>query len=960
MDHASGYIHIELQSHLNVPETIDAKRFFEELCFSYGVVPQSYITDEGSSFTSEEYKDHLSQLEQIALRSAPGGHHSNGIAERSIGSVMSISRAMLHHSAIHWPDVADAELWPLSVLHAAYLLNRIPKQDTGRSPLELFSRKTWPSCKYQDFHVWGSPVYVLDASLANGRSIPRWQPRSDRSMYLGNSTNHQHGIPLVLNLETGKITSQFHVIFDDWFQTVDSTGSPSVDFDSPDWYQTYGLTEWQYIPDDADEPGPDPLPVSSLEGVDRQERLRAIRHEALADTPGSLPTLRRELDPEPRPLPSSPIEAPPRIALRREKAPSAPDKSSMNGSQPDSKAPIKPDRPFSSVNPTTTTSGNTPTPPLRRSTRTITKPDILDPSPQPVQPKAHEAILTPSTVASSNILDGNILIDGEPELICYNDSDCYQPQCYKARKPNSDPDTLTWDEAMADPNKEDWLEAAQREIDELAAKGTWYEDDKSNATTKIVPCKWVFRRKRTSDGTIKKFKARICLRGDLQEDNGESNYSPVSAWPAVRIFLTISVILNWITTSIDFTNAFVQSRLDEPVWMHIPRGYKSEKGSNRCLRLVKSLYGHKRAPLLWFNHSSEAFKKLGLKQSEYEECLWYGKDIMLVQYVDDCGISAPTQEHIDRFVQGLKDLDLELTQEGSFEEFLGIKFKYSPDGTVECTQRGLIQKTLEAAGMVDCNSNSTPTAMNALGSDKDGLPMKETWNYRAICGMLLYLSTNTRPDISFAVSQVCRFSHDPKQSHATAVKMILRYLKKTADKGLIINVNTFELELYVDADFCGLFGQEDPNDPVSSRSRTGYIVRLAGWPVIWKSKLQDSTTLSTTEAEYVALSDALKVFLPLKWLVKEMIGETGCPKLQDINFTTTVMEDNQSAFHLATNQQVTSRTRYLLSRYHWFWSHVNKEFKLVKCPTDEMLADYLTKPMPRITFEENRQKVQGW
>ena len=154
---------------------------------------------------------------------------------------------------------------------------------------------------------------------------------------------------------------------------------------------------------------------------------------------------------------------------------------------------------------------------------------------------------------------------------------------------------------------------------------------KSNATTKIVPCKWVFRIKRTSDGSIRKFKGRICLRGDLQEDTGESNFSPVAAWPTVRSFLLISIIKGWITTSIDFTNAFMQSNLpdDQPVWMQIPRGYKSSKGPEYYFKLIKSLYGHHSVPKLWFNYSSDAFKCLGLQQSKYDECLWYRDKIMM-------------------------------------------------------------------------------------------------------------------------------------------------------------------------------------------------------------------------------------------------------------------------------------------------------------------------------------------
>ena len=169
--------------------------------------------------------------------------------------------------------------------------------------------------------------------------------------------------------------------------------------------------------------------------------------------------------------------------------------------------------------------------------------------------------------------------------------------------------------------------------------------------------------------------------------------------------------------------------------MHIPWGYSSAKGPDYCVKLIKSLYGHKDVPCYWFNYSTNALKKLGLVQSKHDECLWYGKNIMIVQYVDDCGISAPNQKIIDEFVSWLRKLGLELTQEGTFEEFLGIKFNFNKDGSIECTQKGLIEKTLQAAKMENCNPNSTPALQTALRSDKDGEPMTETWNYRGICGM---------------------------------------------------------------------------------------------------------------------------------------------------------------------------------------------------------------------------------
>ena len=532
-----------------------------------------------------------------------------------------------------------------------------------------------------------------------------------------------------------------------------------------------------------------------------------------------------------------------------------------------------------------------------------------------------------------------------------------------AAKAKTDPDVFTYEQAMSSIHREGFIEAADKEIRSLEAQGTWTEVPRSEATTRIVPSQWVFNIKRNPDGEVKKLKGRTVLRGDLQEYSGET-FSPVAAWSSVRVFLIVSAAMNWTTCTIDFSNAFVQSPLpaDEPVWMYPPRGFQCANGPDYCLKLNKSLYGHKVAPLLWYKYISQYFTKLGLRQSKYDQCVWYGKNFLLVQYVDDMGISAPDQKTIDEFVSELRKEGLVLTQEESFSEFLGIKFERTSDGSLHMTQKGLIEKTLKTADMSDCNPNATPTTMIGLGADKEGKAMNEQWNYRTIVGMLLYLSTNTRPDIAYAVSQVARFSADPKQSHASAIKTILRYLKKTQDKGTLAKpIKDLRLDLYVDADFAGLFGREDSSDPNSVRSRTGYVILLSGWPLLWKSQLQTHMSQSTLEAEYSALSFALKVLIPLKWLIEEFIASVDSQNLEDTKVHATVFEDNQGAYFLATNQRITSRTKYFLVKWHWFWDKYNEgHFTIVKCPTDEMLADFLTKGLARDKFETNRRGVIGW
>ena len=165
------------------------------------------------------------------------------------------------------------------------------------------------------------------------------------------------------------------------------------------------------------------------------------------------------------------------------------------------------------------------------------------------------------------------------------------------------------------------------------------------------------------------------------------------------------------------------------------------------------------------------------------------------------------------------------------------------------SQPGLVKKILKATNMEDCNPNFVPALPQALGADKDGPPMKEKWSYKSVVGMLLYLSTNSRIDIAYAVSQVARFSANPKQSHATAVKTIVRYLAGTVDKGTIFKpTQDYKLDCYVDADFLGLHGSENQDDPVSVKSRTGYVIFFGGCPLLWKSQLQTETALSTFHA----------------------------------------------------------------------------------------------------------------
>ena len=1065
VDNATSYVHVEHQQALTSHETLKAKENFEFMCRDYGVTPQKYLADNEASFTSREFEAHLQKFEQTIRFAGVGAHHHNGIAEKAIQDIMSIARTMLLHAAIHWPDMADAQLWPMAVDHAVRLHNHMPDPSTGLTPHDLFTRSRWPHSKYHDFHVWGSPAYVLDKRIADGHKLPKWEPKSQRHVNMGFSPKHASTVPLVLNPSTGSLTGQYHVVFDDWFQTVTSSVDSLPDFNSPEWFQLFGDSSLQFPSDylgydywERDtgpilSPSDSPPPVSHSMDSHDVEASPYVRPEPPARHEGY-----RRPEPSVKPAPvasvnPSAIPSP----FEREKhrgASQKRDESPVSRPIPPAKAP---DIAISDANPNY---ANKP-----KLNNSLSRPGLVKQladyntkgqKESPVEGKrqrkqretftfnAVEHLFDEAYEHETTVPDDFEFLFHKTDLPTWNesrqrfedngtspfehtdsltpDSPCYVPfksttslqdhvlkasnykgpsttgyynvpSAYLGYKPNTapklylhqidipletlfgkasvhDPDTLTWDEAMSESpeNVKQWMGAANKEIAALEGKHAWDEEALANATTKVIPGTWVFRRKRDPEGNITKWKARWVIRGDLQ-DVDFSVYAPVVNWSTVRIFMVLSLLLGWTMKALDFANAFIQATLEDTVYVHLPRGFRSmmetQSGKPACLRLRKSVYGLKIAPKLWYLHMAKGLKELGFKPSSYDKCLLFREGALLVTFVDDCGLAVKDPKMINWFVDELRKRGFELDVEGDFTAFLGVAMERLPDGTIHMHQRGLIKKIIAAAQMEDSNPNWTPASQAGLGSDKDGeLYDNRPWKYSSIVGMLLYLSTNTRMDIAFAVSQVARYNKEPRRSHASAVKTIIRYLKRTSDKGTIIKfTGKLDLVCYVDADHAGLFGREDPRNPDSARSRSGYIIMLGGVPLTWKSQLMTAICLSTLESEYQSLSLAMKQVIALKLLLEEL---TVFFKLDGLHarISARVFEDNAGALAVATNQRLTSRTKYFHVKWHHFWSHIGRVedgmIAIEKIESREQAADYLTKGLARELFEHNRQLVQGW
>jgi len=228
--------------------------------------------------------------------------------------------------------------------------------------------------------------------------------------------------------------------------------------------------------------------------------------------------------------------------------------------------------------------------------------------------------------------------------------------------------------------------------------------------------------------------------------------------------------------------------------------------------------------------------------------------------------------------------------------------------------------------------------------------------------MLNYLSTSTRPDIAFAVHQCARFCTSPKRSHELAVHRIVRYLKGTRHHGYILCPSSSHknIDCYVDADFTGLWTPSTSQDPLSVKSRTGYVITFAGCPVLWSSKIWTEIALSTTEAEYIAMSQAARDLIPMRALLQEF-SKTTKLIVGDTFTHSTIFEDNKGCVDLALAPKLWPRTKHFGLKYHLFRSHVaNGSIKIQWINSKNQLADIFTKPLSTSTFEYLRFHLLGW
>ena len=298
---------------------------------------------------------------------------------------------------------------------------------------------------------------------------------------------------------------------------------------------------------------------------------------------------------------------------------------------------------------------------------------------------------------------------------------------------------------------------------------------------------------------------------------------------------------------------------------------------------------------------------------------------MCVLYSDD---SIPVGEP-DSIIKEIESAKLHITSEDSVEDFLGVTNEHKQDGTIHMTQKRLTQSIIDDLGLTASNvkRHSAPMNSSKLLSHHPNSPYFDgSFNFCCVIGKLLFLEKSTHPDLSHAVHQCARFSHDPKREHGEAVKCIGKRLKGTMDKGLIMKPDpNSNLDLHVDADFAGNWDKEiAASNPVTAQSYHGYILQYCGIPILWASQLQSIIALSTTEAEYVGMSSTLQDTLPVVWLLEE-VKQFGCTvHSATAKVHCRVFQDNSGAIEIANHPKCCPRIGHINQRCHFFRFYVGK------------------------------------
>ena len=506
----------------------------------------------------------------------------------------------------------------------------------------------------------------------------------------------------------------------------------------------------------------------------------------------------------------------------------------------------------------------------------------------------------------------------------------------------------TYHEAITGPHARWWKLAITKQLHDLIAAGTWVLVELPLGR-KPITCKWVFKVKYNPDGTVDKFKARLVARGFSQTANIDfhETFAPTMRFESLRMLFAFCVKHGIPIEQMDVDNAYLNTVLKETIYMWQPQGFPDTNASRgKVLQLVKGLYGLKQSARLWNQRFATAIRAMGFLPTQADSCVFirHKKDGLAIigLYVDDILIATKDPEAMKAIKSGIQEA-FKCTEAGPVNRILGIQSHRDWEAnTVILEQSQYAEKVLRDYDMDQAIPVSTPidgyTAIEPPQPDEARACQQD---YQRRIGSLMYLMTCTRPDLAFAVSKLSQFCTDPTVRHMNALNRVLRYLRGTTCYGLRYQAM---------GDPVGYADSAYGDNMADRKSTYGFALLCGQAACIWYSHKQRDVTTSTTEAEYISLTEAGKTVV---WATKWMKGLRFMPGNGN---PITLFGDNKGSNALTVNPEHHARTKHIDIKYHYIRQLVeDKDIDIQYIPTAAMAADILTKPLATKVFEEGRR-----
>jgi len=505
-------------------------------------------------------------------------------------------------------------------------------------------------------------------------------------------------------------------------------------------------------------------------------------------------------------------------------------------------------------------------------------------------------------------------------------------------------DNPTYEAAMNGPDKHLWRKAMEDEFEAFTQHNVGTLVNKPEDAN-VIGGMWIFSRKRDEHHRIIKHKARWVIFGNHQIHGFDyfDTYASVGKSDSLRILLSMAATDGWEILQFDIVTAFLNGDMKDTVHCRQVRGFRDKRHPEKVWQLNRSLYGSRQGARRWQEHFEETIKLFNLKPTPSDPAVYVSNDsrgrLYIHLHVDDSMVMSNSSELMSAFRSHLDNkYTVKWTEKPTL--YLGIQIDYD-QGTkrLRMYQAHYIENVLDRFAMTNCNTVKTPLPPNTIltsGTDEEVAEASEI-PYQSLIGFLQWLSNSTRPDISHAVSQLSRFNSKWTMTHWLMGKHVLRYLKGTSTLGITFGGKATPLQVYSDADF--------PQCPETRRSVTGYIFCLNNGSVSWNSQRQHVVALSTSEAEYMAASEAARHLSWVRDFLFDIFHQQTAP--------TSFFIDSTSAVAVITEQAIKKRSKHIDRRYHHIREqHQDGKIEIIRIPTTEMLADFLTKPLARVLLQK--------